>query len=388
MMGKKRSEEEVKNILSDMGYFLLDDYCIKGRRFVTFQDKNKYKYSLALENLINENNPKIVISTNPFALENISLWVKNNNKNFELMPENRYIGNKHPLYFKCHICKEVFYATWDWIFHGGKCCLCSGRQIGEKNNLEYLRPDLSKEWSSRNNLLPNNFGLHSGKIVFWKCGACSHEWKAKINKRVCGKNNCPSCSGKILTDKNRTSSNFPELCLEWHPYNNQDKNPENISYGSRCKIWWKCISCNYEWEASLKSRTIGKRGCPSCASKQKESRIASKIKEYLMKKYSVIFEYKILKNPKTGYYLPYDIYIPERNAFIEIHGIQHYKINWFHKIRGKKDGKTQKEEFRYQKYKDKLKKNFAKANGIYIEIDARKNVDFENIIKLIENRQS
>lgn len=386
-MGKKRSEESVRKIISDMGYFLLDDYSVKGRRFVTFQDKDKYKYDLALENLIKENNPKMVIPTNPFALENISLWIKNNNKEFELMPENKYIGNKCSLYFKCYRCDEVFYATWNQIFRGGECCLCSGRQIGKKNNLEYLRPDLSEEWSDKNKLSSNELGIHSGKVVFWKCKTCSYEWKTKISKRVSGKSNCPSCSGRMLTDKNRLSLNFPELCLEWYPYKNEGKTPENISYGSRGKIWWKCISCNHEWEASLKSRTTGKRGCPDCANNQRESKIASEIKRYLEGKYSVIFEYKILKNPKTGHYLPYDIYIPDKNVFIEINGVQHYKINWFHrKIAGKKYRETQEEGFKYQKYKDRLKRIFAKQNGTYIEIDAREELDFENIINLIENR--
>jgi hypothetical protein len=45
-----------------------------------------------------------------------------------------------------------------------------------------------------------------------------------------------------------------------------------------------------------------------------------------------------------------------------------------------------KKEFIYQNYKDELKKCFAEKNGIYVEIDARKNLDFKKIINSIENK--
>ncbi len=54
-----------------------------------------------------------------------------------------------------------------------------------------------------------------------------------------------------------------------------------------------------------------------------ESKIAKLLKIYILDKYNSEIEYKVFINPKTGHYLPYDIYI-YNNIFIEVHGPQHY----------------------------------------------------------------
>ncbi len=57
---------------------------------------------------------------------------------------------------------------------------------------------------------------------------------------------------------------FPDLIEEW-----SDKNlpltPADVSYGTHKTVWWKG-SCGHEWQASVHSRTSGKRsGCPYCS---------------------------------------------------------------------------------------------------------------------------
>ncbi len=114
--------------------------------------------------------------------------------------------------------------------------------------------------------------------------------------------------------------------------------------------------------------------CPHCSLRKKESQIATDLKNYFINNYNAITEYKICKNPMTGYYLPYDIYIP-KDIFIEVHGPQHYEFVIYWHI--DKDG------FSYQKYKDKVKKDFAKQNGLYIEVDIRKVETLDKTIKSI-----
>lgn len=41
----------------------------------------------------------------------------------------------------------------------------------------------------------------------------------------------------------------PELLSEWHPTKNTDIRPQEISYGSAVKVWWKC-AFGHEWQAS------------------------------------------------------------------------------------------------------------------------------------------
>lgn len=150
---------------------------------------------------------------------------------------------------------------------------------------------------------------------------------------------------------------------------------ENIILSNgNIRTCWKCLcECgNYKNVSSdrLVSSTVKSCGCLS------ESWIAKETKTYFEKKYNSISEYKIFKNKKTNHFLPYDIYIPSLNIFIEINGQQHYEyISSWHRNR---------ETFKYSRYKDKLKKRYAEKNGTFIEIDLRKIRDVEQVIEKIE----
>lgn len=134
----------------------------------------------------------------------------------------------------------------------------------------------------------------------------------------------------------------------------------------RMLIDWIC-ECNCGNEVISLGKTL-KNGsitcCSQCFINKKDSKIALELKKYYKKFNSGIVEYKILVNPDTGRFLPFDIYLPNENIYIEIQGEQHYKfISTFH---------VNVDNFEYSQYKDKLKKEFAEENGIFIEIDLRK----------------
>lgn len=108
----------------------------------------------------------------------------------------------------------------------------------------------------------------------------------------------------------------------------------------------------------------------------RESIISTDLKHYFKIKYNAIIEHKIFRNPETNSYLPYDIYLPKENIFIEVHGQQHYKFDsYFHKTM---------DRFNSSKHRDRLKRNFARKNGIYIEIDLRKTETTKEAINIIE----
>lgn len=65
-------------------------------------------------------------------------------------------------------------------------------------------------------------------------------------------------------------------------------------------------------------------------------------------------------NPKTGERLPYNFEVPLIKTVIEVQGKQHYeKTDNFNKT---------DEDMEYQKYRDSIKRSFAKKNG-YTEIE-------------------
>lgn len=149
--------------------------------------------------------------------------------------------------------------------------------------------------------------------------------------------------------------------------------------GNRSRRFYVICSCRPEVQFMVRGSALisGQKSC-GCL---KDSKIAFELKKYFKINYDAETEYKVLKNTETGFWLPYDIYIPhgenpDLNGFyIEIHGEQHYTRNssW-----------DSLEKFNYRKKLDKTKKKFAKKNGVYIEVDLRKIKIVEDAIKEIE----
>jgi hypothetical protein len=73
--------------------------------------------------------------------------------------------------------------------------------------------------------------------------------------------------GKRLTDNNRLSITFPEDCLEWDYEKNGGLTPDEVSYSSGKKVWWKCKH-GHSWECKITDRIRLERmpKCPICHS--------------------------------------------------------------------------------------------------------------------------
>ena len=64
--------------------------------------------------------------------------------------------------------------------------------------------------------------------------------------------------------ENRLSVRRPELVPEWSE-KNLPLTPDDVTYGSRKKVWWKCPK-GHEYQASIASRSgFNKTGCPYCS---------------------------------------------------------------------------------------------------------------------------
>lgn len=145
--------------------------------------------------------------------------------------------------------------------------------------------------------------------------------------------------------------------------------------------FWECL-CDVELggcgnKTVVRAAHLSNRHTTSCGCRV-ESTVASELKMYFDKKYKSKTEYKIIKNPDTNRWLRCDIYLPRENVYIEVHGSQHYKYSeHWHKCL---------ENFNKLKQRDKLKKEFCKNNGTYIEIDLRKIKTTDDAIIFIEKK--
>jgi len=66
-----------------------------------------------------------------------------------------------------------------------------------------------------------------------------------------------------MAKKNILSKKYPHLIKEWCFEKNGDLTPDNVTYGSHKKVWWKCLKHeDHIWLASVQYRQYN--GCPFC----------------------------------------------------------------------------------------------------------------------------
>ena len=135
-------------------------------------------------------------------------------------------------------------------------------------------PEISKQWHFNKNspLKPENFTHGSHKKVWWKCSkGDDHEWETTINNRS-NVRGCPYCAGKKISKSNNFLSHNPKVASEWHLSKNGNLKPENFTYGSKTKVWWRCHKVEgHEWEATINNRGNGS-GCPYCSQRDKNKK--------------------------------------------------------------------------------------------------------------------
>ena len=107
----------------------------------------------------------------------------------------------------------------------------------------------------------------SHKKVWWQCSHCEHEWQAVVESRALYRRGCPACSNKVcVIGKNDLQTTHPELAKEWHPTENGNLKPTNVTVGYDKRVWWICPKCKGKWQAHIYARTGKDRtGCPYCA---------------------------------------------------------------------------------------------------------------------------
>lgn len=150
-MSKKHDIEYVRNLVYEIaGYILLDDVYINGRTKMTAIDKDGYKYYFTLDNLKFAKAARMVDKSNPYSIENIKLWLKNNNVPYELL-STEYNGNGSRNRNECllKLCCEnghIFHRTWNDIYRGIHCEECEKRFNNHEQFVEYINNKYGQEY--------------------------------------------------------------------------------------------------------------------------------------------------------------------------------------------------------------------------------------------------
>ncbi len=73
-----------------------------------------------------------------------------------------------------------------------------------------------------------------------------------------------------LSDNYNLHKLCPDLAKEWHPTNNGNLTPKDVTAGSSKKVWWICSkNKNHEWKVIIKNRNKG-IDCPYCFKKRRQ----------------------------------------------------------------------------------------------------------------------
>jgi hypothetical protein len=209
--------------------------------------------------------------------------------------------------------------------------------------------------------------LPSGKkVIMWLC-ECAKEGNRGV---VMGSNlrNGQSTSCGCARDEKNGELGLDDLTGQTFGDLKVIKRAEDyVRKNGRLNTQWLC-ECQKDGNLIVaQSTNLKSEGTTSCGC-VKESAIASDVKRYCVENYNAKLEHRVLINPKTDSWLRCDAYIEKTSGgidgiYIEVHGLQHYKEDSFHYATN--------DVFMECQYRDRLKKDYAKKHGVYIEIDLR-----------------
>jgi DNA-directed RNA polymerase subunit RPC12/RpoP len=74
-------------------------------------------------------------------------------------------------------------------------------------------------------------------------------------------------ASSYVTDRNRLSIICPLLALKWDYLKNSPLTPNDVSYSSHKKYFWKCQDCGESYDDSINHQYRG-RGCPYCSGRR------------------------------------------------------------------------------------------------------------------------
>lgn len=228
---------------------------------------------------------------------------------------------------------------------------------------------LDKYWDyDRNNLDPWEIDKAARKYVWIKCQEKEYHGSYKV---LCVSFKSKGCRCSYCNDTNTihrldsVGTIYPYIKDYW----NDNRDIFTVAPHSGKKYNFKCKKhgkFNRTMADAIESNFI----CPECSRERNESLLEEKVRLYLSKKLKYNLNHEefcsiVPINPKTNYKLPFDNEVVDLKLIIEVNGIQHYEICGFHMLQAKHNDTTPKEEFDYQQWKDRYKKEYALSLGYY-----------------------
>lgn len=190
----KRTYEEVYNIFKEKGWTLLDDKYEQDKVKVSAINEDDYKIHTKVSNFLDS---KVMVfhQTNPYTIENIKTYLKNNKIPLELISEIFNNSTDTSMLWKCD-CGQTFNRDWNNVYCDGqiRCWGCGVKARADKQRrcIEDVRRKISKDGNELiSNIYENNRSLLDIKC---KCGNMfTRNYHDYLESRKC----CDDCLTKI-----------------------------------------------------------------------------------------------------------------------------------------------------------------------------------------------
>jgi DNA-directed RNA polymerase subunit RPC12/RpoP len=373
---KKYSYQEVKTIVENNGYVLLDDEYINCDTKINIQDKNGYKYITTFERfMINVVKIKGGINkfdiSNPYTIENIELLLKISDVDLFLNIGQKWSGNHTKMNFYDSDGYK-YSVTFNQILN----CIKSGGGLRKFDIGNIHTIDNIENWIKLNNksyyLIKGQKYINGNKKLKFKCLRChpdENPFETNFENLLYNEFGCNYCGSRVVGKYNNLEYIYPDIAKEWDYIKNYPVTPADVLPHSGNKYYWVCPDCDNSYSVKVCTRTDGRlSGCPKC----KKSKMEKKIEKFLEQN-NIRFEpQKRFFDCRDLYPLPFDFYLLEFNLLIEAQGRQHFEpVDCF-------GGES---KFIILKTHDTIKKEYCVNKNInFLEINYKHFDDIEDIL--------
>jgi len=361
-------------LLKSLGYFLLDeDHIFKNvDEKISLSDLNGYKYFLSYS-YVQKNNKRnsktaIVDKSNPYNIENLILWIKNNNKPYKFLNGKFVDSIEKSIVLKCDICDSTWNTSWSYMQAGTGCSYCAHvvsphhSNVLKEKSFGFLYPEIALDWDyEKNDKTPFDCYPKSNLSYYWKCHICGYEWTSKLYNRTKKKKssiNCPNCFiSNQLKESGILGELYPELMKEWDFEKNIGIDPYRLTPGSNRRAFWICSKCGNRWNSVIETRTMG-RGCSHCASSEGEKIVKNFLSEHMIS-FNPQYSFPDCKRSNSLQF-DFGIFYLDKLWMCEVQGEQHYFPVDF----GGKGKEWAEDQFKELQIRDGIKEQYCLSHNI------------------------
>lgn len=374
-MSKKLTIEEIKQMFAGVGLELLDNESKGADYKYKCKDKEGYLYARTAhssQRTLKSGTYKMDLShtfstKNPYFYENMQLYIKKHSQfGTVLLTEKKNIQNiKMALRFRCGLCGREFNQKWhDFVKKNDKCCNVCFNQRRSKGatNTKHIDTNKFHQIAQTNGLII----LDGPDIKYHKKITVqdSEGYRGVMEPMSILRNS----KFERFSKRNPFTVDNMRIFAFVHGWDCVVYNQEYKGDKSPVKIM---CSCGNDFLVDVNHFVAGKYKCNECRVKQ--SAIAASVELWLNQNNIIYQKEKTFNDCVYKKVLPFDFYLPQYNACIEVDGVGHYRpVNYA------KDKETAQKIYEIRVITDKIKTDYCKKNNVpllrlpFWEIEANK----------------